>query len=148
MGGLPKAAKQEELQDSEPFSGDCYPTAASCVVFFSEAGFTSASPLMLPKTPVILRSQLQDMAMDKKAEEGRGVCQRLLLLQAWLGTTGGEGTWARETGDVGQGSVELSGAVFSSLPVSSLLRQEQTATAFSQQVLLLAWDVCALWFLF
>lgn len=89
MGGLPKAAKQEELQNSETFSGDCYPTAASCVVFFSEASFTSASPLMLPKTPVILRSQLQDMVMDKKAQEGRGVCQRLLL-QPWLGTKGSE----------------------------------------------------------
>lgn len=59
---------------------------------------------------------------------------------------GNKGEWARGTGDVGQGSVGLSGAVFSSLTVSSLLRQEQTATAFSQQVLLLAWDVCMLWF--
>lgn len=79
-GWASKAIKQEELQDSETFSGNCYPTAASYLVFFfSEASSSSASPLMLPKTPVILRSQLQDMVMDRKGT-GIGVCQRLMLL--------------------------------------------------------------------
>lgn len=60
---------QEELQDSETFSSKCNPPAASYLVFFfSEASSSSASRLMLPKTPVILRSQLQDVVMDKKAQ--------------------------------------------------------------------------------
>lgn len=39
MCGLSKAVKQEELKDTEIFSGNCYPTAASYFVFFSSWGY-------------------------------------------------------------------------------------------------------------
>lgn len=46
-GWASKAIKQEELQDSETFSGTCYPTAASYLVFFS-CFLRLALPLLLP----------------------------------------------------------------------------------------------------